>query len=382
VLQFLAPAGKGGMIILWLAISDINPSTFRNAYYYCMHFTLACILASTVAYDSDRALSNRTIGIVRHDKTDLSLKPENPNSAVHPRKFGLPGGIGVTRGWYVWRKFDAKTWQAEVSHEQTGEKYTVRVLPWLTTYRHLAYGAHPDQLLPGERVNLFFNPDDKQQRAYLVHFQDEMCQMKGHNHVWRIENVMGVLDQEKGPKIVGFTAKAMAGDKVLDENLAHFHFDLSCSHWREGKKSVGANAKIGDRVYLTWCYEGKAKLRIVKLFSDAASLDAIQKDAKKRIAERVKKEGMTGFIEEVAKDKTRVLVFATWWQQAGDLKNGDKLRLQYGDAEPIAVKLVSRKNLGTYGSGCSELIVVGLDEKQVETVRGWTGSNVVRVFGP
>src|SRR5262249_26376106 len=73
---------------------------------------------------------------------DLALKPEDPKSAVHPRKFGLPGGVGVTRGWYVWRKFDAKTWQAELSHEQTGQKYTVRVLPWLTSYRHLAYGAH------------------------------------------------------------------------------------------------------------------------------------------------------------------------------------------------------------------------------------------------
>jgi hypothetical protein len=316
---------------------------------------------------------------VAHVQQDLSLRPEDPASAVHPRKFGLPGGVGVTRGWYVWHKFDAKTWQAEVSHEQTGQKYTVRVLPWLTTYRHLAYGAHPDELLPGERVNLFFNPDDKQQRAYLVHFQDELCQMKGHNHAWRIENVFAVMD--KGPKVTGFTARLMSGDKVLDDNLIHFHFDPKCSHWRDGKKADSAVAKVGERVYLTWCYEGKEKLRVVKLCSDAASLDKIQAEEKKRIAERVKKEGMTGFVEEVAKDKTRVLVFATWWQQAGELKPGDRLRLQYGDGEPIEVKLVSPKNLGIYGSGCSELIVEGLDAKQVETVRGWAGSKVVRVFG-
>jgi len=61
------------------------------------------------------------------------------------------------------------------------------------------------------------------------------------------------------------------------------------------------------------------------------------------------------------------------------LKPGAMLRLQT-DGEPIAVKLVSRKNLGTYGSGCSELIVEGLDAKQVEIVRGWGGGKVVRVL--
>jgi hypothetical protein len=300
---------------------------------------------------------------------DLSLKPEDPASAAHPRKFGLPGGVGVTRGWYVWRKFDGKTWHAEVSHEQTGQKYTVRVLPWLTTYRHLAYGAHPDELMPGERVNLFFNPDSKQQRAYLVHFQDEMCQMKGHNHAWQIEAVKGD----------GFTARVIAGDKPLDDKVAAFKFDPKCMFWRGGKVVEKVNAKVGERVYLTWCYEDKS--RVVKLIGDAGSLDAIQKEAKKRIAERVKKDGMTGFVEEVTKDKTRVLLFATWWQTAADLKPGDKLRLQT-DGDPIAVKLVSCKNLGTYGSGCSELIADGLDGKQVEIVRGWTAGKVVRVFAP
>ena len=136
---------------------------------------------------------------------DLALKPEDPASPVHPRRFGVLGGIGQTRGWYVWRSFDAKTGFADVSHEATGEKFTVRVLPWLTTYRHLAYGAQPEDLLPGERVNLFFNPDSKQKRAYLVHFQDEMCQMKGHGHAWEVTKVI----------VGGFAARGMAGEKPI-----------------------------------------------------------------------------------------------------------------------------------------------------------------------
>jgi hypothetical protein len=79
---------------------------------------------------------------------------KTPLSAVQPRRFGFPGGIGVTRGWYIWRSFDPDKWTAQVSHEATGEKFKVRVLPWATTYRYLVYGAHPDELLAGERVNL------------------------------------------------------------------------------------------------------------------------------------------------------------------------------------------------------------------------------------
>ena len=300
---------------------------------------------------------------------DLTLKPEDPASAVHPRKFGVPGGIGQTRGWYVWRSFDAKSGFAEVSHEASGEKSTVRVLPWLTTYRHLAYGAHPDDLLPGERVNLFFNPDSKQKRAYLVHFQDEMCQMKGHNHAWEVTKVMDG----------GFSARGIAGEKPLDDQPTTFTFDAKCKFWREGKL-IAANVKAGERLLLTWCYEGDR--RVVKLLSDASSLDAIQKEARQRIQTRIKKDGMTGFVEEAAKDKTQILIFATWWQQANDLKPSDAIRVQHENADPITAKLVARKNLGTYGSGCTVLTLDSLDAKQLETLRGWTGGRVVRVFGP
>lgn len=306
----------------------------------------------------------------------LSLKPDDPASPVHPRRFGVPGGIGQTRGWYVWRKFDAKTWLAEVSHEGTGAMYTVRVLPWLTTYRHLAYGAHPDDLLPGERVNLFFNPNDKQQRAYLVHFQDELCQMKGHNHAWQIETVAGNA----------FTARVMAGDKPLDDKVAAFTFDPKCQVWRGGKRTDAAKPMRGERVFLTWVYHDTK--RVVKLLSDAASLDVLQKETRQRVGDRIKREGMTGFVEEVAKDKTRLLVFATWWAQAGDLKPGQALRIQATDGAllptgPVLdVKLASRKNLGTYGSGCSELIVEGLNGKHADLLRQWAGGKVVRVIAP
>ena len=318
-------------------------------------------------------------GFAGHPAKDLKLlrrlpiRPEEEAASVHPRRFGLPGGIGQTRGWYVWDKWDAQTWQAEVHHEGTGAKYTVRVLPWATTYRHLVYGAHPDELLPGERVNLFFNADEKQQRAYLVHFQDELGQMKGHNHAWQVETLT----------VNGFTARVMAGDKPLDDKGAAFTLDRECRYYRGGKRVAAAGLAVSDRLYLTWVYDGER--RVVKWLTDAASLDVVQAEARKRIAARCDRDGLAGFVENVADGKAHVLVFATFWSQVGEWKSGDVLQLQGSDATyraagaRVDARLVTRKNLGTYGSGPTVLVVEGLGLNEA-IVRGWGAGKVVRLF--
>jgi gluconolactonase len=318
-------------------------------------------------------------GFAGHPATELKLvrrlpvRPEEEASSVHPRRFGLPGGVGVTRGWYVWEKWDPQAWQAEVRHEERGDRYTVRVLPWMTTYRHLVYGAHPDELLPGERVNLFFNPDEKQQRAYLVHFQDEIGQMKGHNHAWQVESVTAD----------GFTARVMAGDKPLDDRVATFVLDRACRMYRGGKRVESAGLARGDRLYLTWVYDDKR--RVVKWLSDAASLDIVKAEENRRVADRIDRDGMAGFVEEAADGKAHVLVFATYWSQVAEWKPGDAVRIQACDATYRATgarvdcRVVSRKNLGTYGSGATELVVEGTGLNEA-LVRGWVGSKVVRLF--
>ncbi|HVE39929.1 MAG TPA: hypothetical protein VNM14_08590, partial [Planctomycetota bacterium] len=290
-------------------------------------------------------------------------------SAVHPRKFGSPGGVGVTRGWYLWRSWNPETAQAEVSNEQGSETYTVRVLPWVTTYRHLVYGAHPDDLLPGERVNLFFNPEGAVKRAYLVHFQDEIGQMKGHNHAWQIEDVA------EGGR--GFTARVMHGDKVFDPKLGSFELDPRCRIWREGKTVEQPGLTKGERLYLTWCQEEKR--RVVKLMADAESLNAIQAEAQKKVQERIARDGMGAFIEEGADGKARLLIFSTHWAQAAAIKKGQILGLKMA-GDGVEVRVDSRKNLGAYGSGPNEIILDGVTGKSADILQGWKGGKVIRVF--
>jgi hypothetical protein len=295
----------------------------------------------------------------------VALRPEDPDSSVHPRKFGSPGGVGVTRGWYVWRAWNPETGLADVSSEGSTEIFTVRVLPWMTTYRHLVYGASPDDLLPGERVNLFFNPEGGVKRAYLVHYQDEIGQMKGHQHAWQVEEV--------APDGRGFTARVMHGDKVFDPNLGTFELDAACRIWREGRKVEQPALAKGERLFLTWCYDGKR--RVVKVMSDAASLTAIQAEAQKRVQERTAREGMGAFVESA----DRLLIFSTHWAQAAALKAGQGLRLQAG-ADSVETRIVSRKNLGAYGSGPNEVVLGDVTPGKEAQLKGWLGGKVVRVF--
>ena len=298
---------------------------------------------------------------------DPAVKPEDPASPVHPRKFGAPGGIGITRGWYVWHGWNRETGQAEVSNEASREKFTVRVLPWCTTYRHLAYGAPPDDLLPGERVNMFFNPEGAVKRAYLVHFQDEIGQMKGHGHAWQVEEITS------GGR--GFTARVMHGDAPFEKFEGTFELDAACRIWRDGKTAAEPGLAKGEKLFLTWCDEGTR--RVVKLLSDAASATAIEAEAKKKVQERVAREGMGALLESVDGGKATLLVFSTHWAQAAAIKAGQTLTLRSTSAgDGVDVKVVSRKNIGAYGSGPNEILL----ENAADALKSWTGGKVLRVF--
>lgn len=294
-----------------------------------------------------------------------ALRPEDPESPVHPRRFGSPGGVGVTRGWYVWVAWNPATGLAEVRNEASSEAFTVRVLPWMTTYRHLAYGASPDDLLPGERVNLFFNPDGAVKRAYLVHYQDEIGQMKGHDHAWQVEDVAA------GGR--GFTARVMHGKKVFDPTIVTFELDPGCRIWRDGRTVAEPGLSKGERLLLTWVYDGPR--RVVKVLADGAGLKALEAEGQRRVRERIAREGMGAFVEAAEDGRARLLVFSTWWSQAAAIKAGQSLRLRAGGGE-VDLKVVSRKNLGAYGSGPNEIVLDGAAPQ----LKSWLGGKVVRVF--
>ena len=266
--------------------------------------------------------------------------------AVQPRRFGSSSGIGSTRGWYIWRKWDSEQSKAEMMHEETGEVFETTVLPWTTTYRYLNYGGSPKALLTGERINAFFSSNENHKRGYLVHFQDEIGQMKGHGHFWQIKTV--------GKDGASFSAVAIAGEKPIDGKELVFHTDSKCRVYKAGKSSDKFPFAAGDKVYLTWCSEKDR--RIAKLACDDASLETIRKTEGERLQKEINRDGMAGRIESWDGDKLHVMIYARNWAQAGQLRDQQSVVLKMED-EILEAKIAFRKNRGDYGSGVTDMLI-------------------------
>ena len=302
--------------------------------------------------------------IANHTRTEQKLSPEQRTeavrriaaakalSAVHPRKFGAPGMIGHSRGWWVWKKWNPETWEAEVTQDPPGEIIKVRVLPWATTYRHLSYGARFDQLIPGEKMNMFFDPDENHRRGYVVHFQDEISQMKGHGHYWKI---IAVANPQS------FAAQVYAGEKPLEEKQLAFTIDPACQKWVAGKPVKDFPLKPGDRIYMTWVYRDNRP--VVLLMADDASLDTLKQLETKRIDEEIAAEGLAGQIETIDKDQVQFMVYSSYWAQSGKLQPNQTVTLAATGPgyRPTAVrfagKVISQKNRGIYGSGVNDVML-------------------------
>ena len=272
--------------------------------------------------------------------------------AVHPRKFGAPGLIGRSRGWWVWKKWNPETWEAEVTPDPPGEVVRVRVLPWATTYRHLAYGARFDQLVPGEKMNMFFDPDENHRRGYVVHFQDEISQMKGHGHYWKMYGFTTPTS---------FLAQVFAGDKPLEEKQHTFEIDPACQRWSRGKLGEKTVLKPGDHIYMTWVYRDDK--RVVLLLTDDSSLEKLKELETKRIDAEIAAEGLAGQIETLEKDHVQFMVYSSYWAQSSKLQPNQAVTITttgpgYRPTDVrFAGKVLSQKNRGVYGSGVNDVLL-------------------------
>jgi sialidase-1 len=299
-----------------------------------------------------RVRIEKTLSVEQREDARKQIATARALTVVHPRKFGAPGMIGKSRGWWVWKKWNPDTGEAEVTTDPPGEVLKVHVLPWATTYRHLSYGARFDELLPGEKMNMFFDPDANHRRGYVVHFQDEISQMKGHGHAWKILEIKG----EKG-----FVAQVFAGDKPLEEKSYAFELDPACRQWSGGKLIEKFPMQVGDRIYMTWVYRDNR--RTAMLLTDNASLETLKQLETERIDKEVAAEGMAGRIETIDKDRVQFMIYSTWWAQAGRLKPGQTVQLaetgpNYRPTEVrVEAKVLSHQNRGVYGSGVNDVML-------------------------
>ena len=272
-----------------------------------------------------------------------------------PDQFGYPGNIGPSRGWYIWHKYNPHRREVEVSRDPPVENWTAKVLPWCTTYRDQSYGALPEELLPGERVNVFFNPDGKSKWGYVVHFQDELSQMRGHNHAWQVREV------ERGDR--WFRASLwMGNEKKLSDDVWSFWIDIDCEKWIGGKRVETFPLKVDDHLWMTWVWQNGQ--RVVKRIVDAESCETLKKQQEARTRWRLIDDGIPGIARETKGDAAKLLIYSTYWSQARQFKPGMSVELLPGNFRELANASVGAKATieavkfgGTYGSGPTDVSI-------------------------
>jgi gluconolactonase len=367
----LSPEGKllGQIDVPAQVVSNITFGGPDNDEIFCTTGTPAGVFHAKVGVKGFTGHPGVAMKTIR----TIAVQPSEGAHPLHPRRFGVPGNIGISRGWYVWRKFDPATWTVEVQNESSGEIFTSRVLPWATTYRHLYYDAHVDELLPGERVNCFFNPDGDKRRGWLVHYQDEICQMKGHGHAWVIQSVK--------PGGREFSAQVFAGDKQFEEKPREFELAADARIVRGTEPGADVALQKGDRLYFTWTLTGDR--RVVRTVADDAGLEVLKKEEAARVDARLAREGLGSFVESVDGETVHLLIFSSAWFHANQLKAGQTVGLRAttptftptGDA--IEAEILTRKNLGTYGSGASELTLRLKNPADGKTLSAWSRGQVI-----
>ncbi len=95
---------------------------------------------------------------------------------------------------------------------------------------------------------------------------------------------------------------------------------------------------------------------------------------------------MTGQVEAVNGDTVHFLIHSSYWFQGNLLKPGAALQLRATDAQfaptgdAIEAELVTRKNLGTYGSGVNETVLKLKNPADAKKLAAWKKSQVARLI--
>ena len=96
---------------------------------------------------------------------------------------------------------------------------------------------------------------------------------------------------------------------------------------------------------------------------------------------------MTGQVEAVDGDTVHFLIHSSYWLQGNQLKPGQPVQLRATDAQfnptgdPIEAELLTRKNLGTYGSGVNETTLKLKNPTDAKKLAAWKKSQFARLSG-
>lgn len=273
-----------------------------------------------------------------------------PGQAIVPSDSRKPWGELIS--------LDLKNRTGKFRNESTDEAWDFVVEPYAELLHHGADGDLQDFTV-GERAIFRCHPGAEGEPWRLTYIQSEINFLNGHKEFFFVDKIdTGKID---GTPAAGKTVRLTCHQANADQSYVRtpelfIDVDENTKYFRNGKPAAFADLKVGDPIQTKTRGTGKGKDRIaVYVFLDVPSLQKFAEQQRPIHAQRMREEGLAGFVDKVEGETIHLTLFRETGTWAKKLKPGMTVKLaaagpdRQATGEPIECEVAAAKMLGVHG---------------------------------
>lgn len=299
-----------------------------------------------------------------------------PSSVVPPGQAIVPSDS--RKPWGELISLDLKSRTGKFRNESTDEVWDFVVEPYAELLHHGADGDLQDFTV-GERAIFRCHPGSEGQPWRLSYIQSEINFLNGHKEFFFIDKINGAPAAGKTARLT--CKQANADQSYVRTPELFIDVDENTKYFRNGEPATFADLKVGDPIQTKTRGTGKGKDRVaLYVFLDVPSLQKVAEQQRPIHAQRMREEGLAGFVDKVEGETIHLTLFRETGTWAKKLKPGMKVKLAAAGPDrqaidkPIECEVATAKMLGVHGK-----VSVTTSSPVPEGIKPTT---VVRLFAP
>lgn len=276
----------------------------------------------------------------------------------------------MQRPWGELISVDLKTRTGKFRREGNDEVVEFTAMPYAELLHHAANGDLQDFRV-GERAIFRLHENEQGKWVWLTYIQDEMNMLNGHKEYYFVDGI------DKDKRQVTFT-QANADKSFVREKGLVLETDKETRYWKAGTAAKFEDIQVGDKLRAKTHGVGKGKVRVAwEVFLDDESLSKFQTEQQTLHADRIRKEGAPGYIDEAEGDMLTLTLFNEGAEQVKQLKADKPVRVapagmdRKPTAEPIRGTVKSVKMMGRQCKVVIQLSAPAKDFKPTGLARVW-----------
>ncbi|RBP45175.1 hypothetical protein DES53_103172 [Roseimicrobium gellanilyticum] len=226
----------------------------------------------------------------------------------------------MQRPWGELISLDFATRTGKFRRESNDEVVSFTVMPYAELLHHATNGDLQDFRV-GERAIFRLHENEKGEWVWLTYIQDEMNMMNGHKEYFYVDTIDAAKKQ--------VTCTWANFDKsFIREKGVVITTDADTRYWKAGLPAAFTDIKVGEKLRTKTHGVGKGKVRVAwEVFLDDESLAKFQSEQKAVHADRMKKEGAPGYVDEVNGATLKLTLFNEGSDVAKQLKVGKTVKV-------------------------------------------------------